>query len=188
MTKYKTFISYSREDKEIIYPIFQIMQVVAKQIFYDATGIKPGDDWQLVILEALESCDTVILFWCSHAKNSEYVKLEYEFAINKGKKIIPILIDSTELPDEVSKFQYIDMREALKKFHISDTLRIFPFQEIIPSKRYKDSKDIIINYSQDIKFKKFWPPYEYENAIDAFIKNEEILDGVMKLILQIIKE
>src|SRR5262249_8011779 len=41
---------------------------------------------------------------------SKYVKKEWTFALANDKSIIPVLLDSTQLPRKLKKFQWIDFR------------------------------------------------------------------------------
>lgn len=107
------FASYSRRDKEIVAPLIELLRISRSTVFRDEDSIPPGTKWRLKISAALENCDSVIVFWCRHACESDEVKLEYQRAIKLDKSIIPILLDSTDLPASLAQYQAIDLRTAL---------------------------------------------------------------------------
>jgi hypothetical protein len=55
----------------------------------------------------------MLVFWCYHSAASSAVKREYKRAIQLNKRVIPIILDSTDLPAQLSKFQWIDLRQML---------------------------------------------------------------------------
>jgi hypothetical protein len=88
------FISYSSEDRERIDPIVKLVRAMKKDsVFQDFISIRPGEKWADEIMEALEHCQTVLVFWCEHSAASEWVRHEYEAGIGANKEIIPILLN-----------------------------------------------------------------------------------------------
>ena len=83
-------------------------------VFQDTLSIKPGKPWESQLGNALQQSDVVIVFWCSHSKNSLEVKKEYEKAILENKDVLPVLLDGSELPEEIAKYQWIDLRTVIQ--------------------------------------------------------------------------
>ena len=117
MKKFNIFLSYSHEDKEIVGPIFSILKLASEKIFLDQKVIKPGDEWEVVLASALENMKTLILFWCAHSSASDNVRKEYSYALANSKKIVPVLLDDTPVPNNISQFQWIDYSKMLHPFH-----------------------------------------------------------------------
>ena len=111
----KIFISYSRKDKEIISPLVEIMRSTNANVFRDTDNLKPGDNWKIKIDDALENCQTFMIFWCIHSACSSPVFEEMNLALKLNKRIIPILIDDTELHPSLASFQWIDLRKIVGK-------------------------------------------------------------------------
>jgi hypothetical protein len=111
------FISYSHEDSELVEPFVTFIRGTADLVFHDATGIKPGKKWRKEIDKAIHASDLVALFWCVHSSTSEEVKTEYEMAISAAKDVMPILLDSTPLPTDLSHYHWVDFRNLLGKGH-----------------------------------------------------------------------
>lgn len=113
--KYGVFISYSHKDAKLISPIVQLIRSMRSDlVFQDTLSIKPGKPWESQLGDALQQSDVVIVFWCSHSKNSSEVKKEYEKAIQENKDVLPVLLDGSELPDEIAKYQWIDLRTVIQ--------------------------------------------------------------------------
>jgi hypothetical protein len=105
------FVSYSREDACIVEPLVKLLRISSgSSVFHDIDSIPPGTKWRLEIASALEQCETVIVFWCWHAEHSKEVELEYQRAIELEKAVVPILLDSTGLPNVLAQYQAIDLR------------------------------------------------------------------------------
>ncbi len=105
------FISYSHEDRDRIDPIVQLVRAMKKDsVFQDFISIRPGEKWANEIMDALEHCQTVLVFWCEHSAASDWVRQEYEAGIAANKEVIPILLDDTEVPDPLRVFQWLDFR------------------------------------------------------------------------------
>ena len=107
----EVFISYSSEDRDAIGPIVQIVRALKEGlVFQDYASILPGERWRDRVIDAITKAKIVMVFWCKHAKASEFVHEEYLTGIRLGKAIVPILLDSTELPKPLREFQWIDFR------------------------------------------------------------------------------
>ncbi|MBL8821273.1 MAG: toll/interleukin-1 receptor domain-containing protein [Planctomycetia bacterium] len=107
---YHIFVSYSRNDSEIVTPLVQMLRLSGTGIFRDTDHIRPGTRWRTVLIEAVENCQLLLLFWCHHAATSAEVKREYTQALQQGKLLSPVLLDDTPLTAEMAEFQAIDMR------------------------------------------------------------------------------
>jgi hypothetical protein len=110
MTKRKVFISHSWEDNEISRKLAEYLKRDGADIWIDYTRIHGGDSLPRRISEALEWCDTLILLWSKSAKDSYYVNLEWENALDLRKIIIPCLLDETKRPAILSRCLFIDFK------------------------------------------------------------------------------
>lgn len=111
------FVSYSRRDQELVRRLLGLFKAADLPVFRDEDGILPGRKWRIAINEALEHCQTVLVFWCGHAAQSSEVKYEYERAISLDKRVVPVMMDETELPTILGQYQGVDLRMALGKSH-----------------------------------------------------------------------
>jgi hypothetical protein len=102
------FVSYSRAHSAIVSPLVKLLKLDGRNVFLDEITIAPGDDWEGAILDALNEARIVVILWCSHAKRSHWVRREWKLAVTLRKSVIPILLDTTPPPNELSRFQAIN--------------------------------------------------------------------------------
>ena len=104
------FISYSHADKDFIAPVVKLIRGLRQDlVFQDYDNLELGKPWEPQLLEALAGAGMVVVFWCSHSAQSDWVKKEYELAIQKAKDIMPIILDDTQMPHDLSAYQGINM-------------------------------------------------------------------------------
>ena len=132
----KIFISYKRQDKKKVFPIVdEIKKQTGIDCWIDLNGIESGDQFQNVIINAIDNADIVI---CMLSKNFiapykdektgeiDYTKQtfpekEVMYALNQGKRLIPISIDGTRVSDckwlqfNCSGLDCIDIRDNDQK-------------------------------------------------------------------------
>jgi hypothetical protein len=96
------FVSYSRKDGRLVYPVVKAMRVTGEEIFLDVDNIKLGEDWNQSLEDAILSSRAFALFWSFASSRSELVSKEWTYAIQIGKaNIIPLMLDRTPLPEEL---------------------------------------------------------------------------------------
>lgn len=110
MAEYRIFVSYSRKDAAIVTPLVNLLRLGGSGVFRDVDHISPGLRWRAVLIDAVDSCELIVLFWCRHSAKSAEVAKEYTQAMRAGKLLAPVLLDDTPLTDALSEHQAIDMR------------------------------------------------------------------------------
>ena len=114
------FVSYSRKDSDRIQQAVALLEAGGARVFRDIDDIEFGDDWEEVITRKLQECERVMIFWSANAKASEWVGREYNIALMQQKRMVPVLLDSTPLPPELSKYHaltnFMPKRPAWKKY------------------------------------------------------------------------
>jgi hypothetical protein len=111
------FACYCRRDKDLVRHLVAFVAAAQVMVFRDEDSIPVGHNWRNAIAGALAKCERVFVFWCAHAANSSEVEGEYTAAIALGKRVIPVLIDSTPLPEGLCELQALDMRGLLAQSH-----------------------------------------------------------------------
>lgn len=91
------FISYCHQDAQRLYPLFEQMASSGFRMWYD-DGNHGGDDWLENIESHLENCSAVIAFISANSSLSHNCKSEVVYAQKCKKKVIPVLIEETQLP------------------------------------------------------------------------------------------
>lgn len=110
----RIFISYRREENG--WPARQLYEVLSERfgeerVFKDVDSIEPGDDFVERIQSAVTSCHVLLALigrnWVAITDANggrrlddpgDFVRLEIETALERGVRVIPILIDDAQMP------------------------------------------------------------------------------------------
>ncbi|HJW28879.1 MAG TPA: toll/interleukin-1 receptor domain-containing protein, partial [Saprospiraceae bacterium] len=108
MSTPKIFFSYSRMDSAFALRLAKDIRSAGADIWIDQLDIPVGNHWDAAVEKALitSSCVLVILSPSSTASNN--VKDEISFAVDTGKKIIPVLLEECLAPFRLRRLQHID--------------------------------------------------------------------------------
>ncbi len=106
------FLSHNSKDKPTVRSVATQLQLMKINVWLDEWNLQPGDMLTMSISDALDNCDTILVFWSESAAQSNWVNAEINSAITQsithGKKVIPIILDSTPLPALLSGIVYIN--------------------------------------------------------------------------------
>lgn len=110
------FASYASEDRDAVMARLQGMQKVAPwlKVFMDVVDLRSGDRWEQQLHEAIRDSDVFYLFWCSHARASEWVDREWRYAYqHRGLEFIdPVPLEPSRNappPDELKMKHFNDL-------------------------------------------------------------------------------
>ncbi len=108
------FISYSRKDKEIVFPLVkQIESQLKTKCWIDWDGIQSGDEFRDNIIQAIDKSEVVLFMLSDNSEKSSFIKKEIDYAKNIEKRIIPIIVDGGKLRGwflfEFGNIDYIDV-------------------------------------------------------------------------------
>jgi hypothetical protein len=110
------FISYSRKDQEFVNRLASDLNEKVTGVWFDQSDIQAGQRWRDQIEQGIRDCKVVILVLSPDSVASQYVKQEINLALEKRKRIIPILYRPVNLTgslkDLVDETQYIDLRHG----------------------------------------------------------------------------
>jgi hypothetical protein len=112
------FISYASPDRAEVLKRVQMLRTFNKSYFQDVLDLDPGDRWERQLFTHIQECDAVLLFWSSHAKNSEWVLKECLYAIkNKGiENLIPVIIEGPPPPKPPPELSGLHMNDKILYF------------------------------------------------------------------------
>ncbi|NRT77628.1 toll/interleukin-1 receptor domain-containing protein [Clostridium beijerinckii] len=93
----KVFISYTHKDKAVVYSVKNCFKLSKLKIWFDEDNILPAQKISEEIKNGIENSDYFLVFDSENSRDSEYVKLEIDYATKCFEKfgrpkIIPILI------------------------------------------------------------------------------------------------
>ncbi len=110
----KIFISYKRQDKDKVFPIVdQIRKETGIDCWIDLEGIESGDQFQNVIVDAIDNAD-IFIFMLSRnfiapyrdertgkidLRKQTFPEKEVMYALRHDKRIVPVSIDGTKVYD-----------------------------------------------------------------------------------------
>jgi CheY-like chemotaxis protein len=90
------FISYSRNDVEIIKSLTAILQQSGWSVWFDQQ-LRAGTAFDKAIEQALMNARAVIVAWSRNSVNSDWVRAEATFA-QENAKLFPVRLDDAPLP------------------------------------------------------------------------------------------
>lgn len=115
------FFSYNRKDSEIALKLADDLTASGLNVWIDQRNITPGTRWDDEIEHSLAVSGTQLVILSPTSVESQNVLDEVSYAIDSGKRIIPILIEQCHIPLRLSRFQYIDFtigyEKGLKNLH-----------------------------------------------------------------------
>lgn len=103
-----TFISYSRINKEFAVKLAKELRAAGFPIWLDQLDIPAGSRWDDEIEKALWECGIFLTILTPASIASENAKDEIGYAIDHGKRILPVLLEDCEIPLRLRRFQYVD--------------------------------------------------------------------------------
>ena len=104
----EVFISYSRKDYEKVKAVKdEIDSLVGIDCWMDLDGIESGEWFKKVIISAINRHDTLLFMLTPNSMNSPFAMKELGFAAKKGKRIVLVDLENTQLNDDFI-FDYSD--------------------------------------------------------------------------------
>lgn len=114
MKRYDAFVSYSRIDEKLMNPVVKFIAIGKRKVFCDVRDIEPGERWADKIEQAVRDSSTVIVLWCCHSAQSEWVRHETAIATAASIPLVPVLLCPHPAPSPLSDYQWIDYRDSIR--------------------------------------------------------------------------
>ncbi|MBO3100280.1 TIR domain-containing protein [Gelidibacter pelagius] len=175
----EVFISHAKEDYEVAEKIYDFLELYNYSPWLDKKKIKVGANWDYEIKKALkESTFVILLLSSTSVKKRGYVQKEFKYAIEYAESkliddiyIIPILIDKCEVPEQLNKFQWIEMKDENILTQVLESLEFQrqKYLQELPSEliEINDFSTISIDLNLDVPIK-----IDYECEIPLFHQNK----------------
>jgi TIR domain len=119
------FISYSRDDTKIVQNIEEQLLNAGISTWRDAKNIGAGAAWDSSIEQAIIGANHVLAVVSAKSITSQNVADEIEFARERKKIIIPLLLDDSPLPMRMHRSQAIDLRTNLSINVLIEQIRAY---------------------------------------------------------------
>lgn len=104
----RTFLSYSRANKDFAVKLAKELKSSGFDIWLDQLDIPAGARWDQEVEKALRESEIFMLILTPSSIASENVKDEIGYAIDNGKRFLPVLLEKCEVPLRLRRFQYAD--------------------------------------------------------------------------------
>jgi hypothetical protein len=104
----KTFLSYSRANKDFALRLARELKTEGFNIWLDQLDIPAGSRWDREVERALKESEIFMIILTPASINSENVLDEIGYAIDTGKRFLPVLLEPCDVPLRLRRFQYVD--------------------------------------------------------------------------------
>jgi formylglycine-generating enzyme required for sulfatase activity len=104
----RTFLSYSRANKDFALKLARELKAEGLPVWLDQLDIPAGARWDREVEKALKESEVFMIILTPASTNSENVLDEIGYAIDNGKRILPVLLENCEVPLRLRRFQYVD--------------------------------------------------------------------------------
>lgn len=112
LMKPSLFISYSLREAPFTDSLADKLTDQGYDLWLDYKSLVPARPWKEQIDQGLVESEVVVLVVSKEAIKSPYVKLEWERAIELGKRIVLVIFETIELPPELSGYEWVDFRTS----------------------------------------------------------------------------
>jgi hypothetical protein len=104
------FLSYCRTDSAFALRLAEDLKASGADVWIDQLDIPPGVAWDRAVEAALSTRPTVLVILSPSSSCSENVLDEVSYAIQKKKRVLPVLYRDCDVPLRLARLQYIDFR------------------------------------------------------------------------------
>lgn len=104
----RVFISYSRNDREFARRLAKSLAEVGADVWIDYEDIPAGNKWSTAIQQGLDSSDGLLVIVSPDSMLSSNVEDEWQYFLDSGKPVIPILYKAAKFHFQLHRLQYVD--------------------------------------------------------------------------------
>jgi hypothetical protein len=121
----RVFVSYAREDSSFVLRLARSLKDQSVSVWIDQWEIAPGADWTDSIEVALRSCTHFLIVLSPASVRSKEVRNELNYALAKGKSILPVKYKECEPPFRIIAIQYVDFVNRNYEDGLAELVRRF---------------------------------------------------------------
>ncbi len=103
------FFSYARADSEFALELATCLRNAGLSLWIDQLDLLGGQRWDEAIHRALQNCQGMIVVLSPESVASHNVLDEVAYAIEEGKRLVPVLLRRCDIPFRLRRFQYVDL-------------------------------------------------------------------------------
>jgi hypothetical protein len=109
--KQNIFMSYSRREVGFVDDLTNHLEKENHTVWLDYRSLVPGKPWLDQIHEGIVNSNVILLVVSKASMASDNVELEWRKVLEeKGKRIILLVFEAVDLPQELEKFEWVDFR------------------------------------------------------------------------------
>jgi hypothetical protein len=108
------FISYTKKDSEFAHKIAEQMERFPVKVLIDTKEFKVGDKISDRIENLVEQCDYFAFVVSDSSLESRWANEELKEALAKKKKVLPLVLQPTSLPDALRNVVYADFSQSFE--------------------------------------------------------------------------
>jgi len=127
--EWNVFLSYRSVNRPWVLHLYDVLTELGYKVFLDQYVLKPGDELITVLEDALEKSQAAVLIWSNAAKDSDWVRKEYNTlermsTDNKEFRFVPVIIEPSKLPPFAANKIFVDFSEYPDGPNGGDLLRL----------------------------------------------------------------
>ena len=104
----RVFLSYSHADRAFASRLSSALVERGLEVWIDEKGIHGGARWSTSVQEGLDRCDALVLVVSPSSMASSNVEDEWQYVLDKGKPVVPVLHEPADLHFQLGRIQHID--------------------------------------------------------------------------------
>jgi tetratricopeptide (TPR) repeat protein len=111
--RWNVFLSYRSITRPWVVNLYDVLRGLGHRVFLDQAELKPGDELITRLEDALRASQAGVLVWSSAAKDSAWVRKEYQSMERRSTsdpafQFVPVRLDSTLLPEFAQNRIFLD--------------------------------------------------------------------------------
>jgi hypothetical protein len=149
-TKPKVFLSYAREDLALVSRLYDELSAAGLDPWLDRRNLIGGELWDHKIRKAIRQSDFFLACLSSHSVNKRgFLQREIRQALDLWQEkldddiyLIPTRLEECQVPESLSKFQWVDLFEDEGLTSLLEAVRIGVKRQRVPLKVETPSGDL----------------------------------------------
>lgn len=111
----RVFISYAHDDTEFATDLAKQLASLGAEPLMDVLHLKVGDRVEAAVGRLMDSSDYVTFIISRASKKSVWTQKEIQQALKHRKRILPVVLDTTAIPPDLSGVFYADFTKDKQK-------------------------------------------------------------------------
>ena len=110
MSERSYFISYAHKDQDFVDRLAEFLRFRGAANVWVDHALRGGDDFSDEIKKHILECSHFLVVWSPDARKSHWVTKERQLALDKNKRIVPLLYRKCPIPQRLKPFHYVDAK------------------------------------------------------------------------------